>query len=257
MQVLKFFARRSPQAVPSAGPKRRRSRKKGGLVFNRAIIPEKQAIYIAVPKTGSTAIRKSFQRRYEYMITASHLNIQQIRAGLYVQCLKASLRQNNSFPTDCDEAKDNAEIEAEAERIYADYFKFSMVRNPWARVASMYTRREGLTISQDMSFEQFCLNVRYSSDTCRMPSRHSNQLDWLLDRDGKMAMDYVARLETLAEDAAAISRLTDGRVQIQTERRNANPSSFASSYRDAYSDAARKHIGQVFERDIEYFEYRF
>ena len=115
MQILRILSRKrqtrdadSGKKTPAAGGR--------NLIFNQAILPKQRAIFIAVPKTGSTTVRANFNSRKNYIIRQHHLDIQQIRAGLYIQCLQSSLGRNSTFPTDPSQKKDNAEIEAEAER---------------------------------------------------------------------------------------------------------------------------------------------
>lgn len=227
-------------------------------LFNEAVHPELGAIFVAVPKTGTTGIRKQMRAPgARFMIPEPHLDIRQIRDGLRVFEWMRAIDTNHAFPTDPAQIPSQDEAVDAADTFFSEAFKFSIVRNPWARVASLYSRREGVQTRDALDFETFCLQLRYASDTCRKPLRHDGQIDWLTDESGEIVMDHVIRLEELDEGIAAIDKMTDGRLQLETRQANVNPTSLSRNYRDRYSQAAREHVADLFRRDIEAFGYTF
>lgn len=228
------------------------------LLFNEAVNPDQKAIFVAIPKTGTTGIRTQMRNpEAEYMVPWPHLNIRQIRDGLRTHAWMQALNVNRSFPTETAMVPSHDEIMARCDAFFASALKFSMVRNPWARVASIYARREGIPMSADMDFESFCLALRHASDTCRKPTRHDCQIDWLVDETGEIMVDHVMRLEELDAGLARIREMTDGRVNLQSREANVNRNSHSRSYRDRYSQRAREHVAAIFRRDIEAFGYAF
>ena len=225
--------------------------------LNEAVNFTKQAIFIAVPKTGTTSIRDQMTEPGPSMIPHPHLTIRQVRDSLYPFLLSQALDQNKTFPTDPENVPSDEEIRDEAAEIFRTFFKFASVRNPWARTVSLYKRREGVQSDQDMSFEQFCEQLRYASDTCRFPTRLTNQLDWLTDENGEVLVDYVIKLEDQETAVREINERTDGRLALESVRLNSNPNSTADSYRDMYSPTTRERVAEVFRRDIEFFGYEF
>lgn len=121
----------------------------------------------------------------------------------------------------------------------------------------MYSRREGVKTREQISFEEFCQNHTYASDTCRHPTLHQNQLDWLCDESGQCIMDYVYRLEDFDKALGEIAELTNGRIQLESKNANHNPNSESRSYRDLYTDETRQLIAKRFEKDIDTFRYTF
>jgi hypothetical protein len=224
-------------------------------VFNESVNFDKQCIFIAIPKTGTTSIRSQLKQPGIPLIKNPHLNIVQVRDSLYVYFLKETLGKNDSFPSDS--VPSDADIRLKVKEVFENFFKFSSVRNPWARAVSMYSRREGVKIKDNLSFEEFCRNHLYASDTCLHPTLHRNQLDWLCDENGQCIMDYVYRLEDFNKSIIEISELTNGRVQLECTNANQNPDSESRSYRDLYSDETRKLIAKRFEKDIDEFKYTF
>lgn len=224
---------------------------------NEAVNFERKAIFIAVPKTGTTSIRRQLSQQGSKMIPNPHLTILQVRDSLYTYFLLQELERNHSFPTDMDRVASDEEIRKRAARTFDAFFKFGSVRNPWARTLSLYKRREGVQVSSKCDFESFCEQLRYASDTCRHPTRVKNQMDWLVDENGNLLVDYVLKLEERDKGIREIFALTEGRLELENLHLNKNLERAEEAYRDVYSPKARNHVEALFRRDIEFFGYEF
>lgn len=222
---------------------------------NEAVNFEKQCIFIAVPKTGTTSIRSQLRQQGIALIRNPHLSIVQVRDSLYVFFLKRALGNNNTFPTEL--IPNDEDLRAQANNVFNTFFKFSAVRNPWARTVSLYFRREGVKLKEKLTFEEFCEQHFYASDTCKHPTLHKNQIDWLCDENGQCIMDYVYRLEDFERAMQEIEELTDGRLKLTSKKANNNPNSLSRGYREIYTERTRKIIEKRFEKDIDYFKYIF
>jgi hypothetical protein len=225
------------------------------LLLNEAFHEPKRCIFIAIPKTGTTSIRNQLKQSGEFLIPNPHLNILQIRDCIYPYYLRRSLGRNLTFPTDG--LVEDSSLRIEAKATFDSFFKFSLVRNPWARAVSLYFRREGRQLHQEIDFASFCEKHFYASDTCKHPTLHRNQLDWLCDESGKSLMDMVCKLESIEEGIRQIAERTGGRVNLTELHDNRNERSQASRYRDMYTERTRKMIAERFEKDIDYFHYSF
>lgn len=225
--------------------------------FNEAVSVSKQAIFVAVPKTGTTAIREQLRDDATFLVTEPHLNIREIRHGLDFYFLQQNLHQNRNFPTDPQTVLSTGEALDRAQAFYDGCFKFGSVRNPFARVVSLYRRREGLQLQDELSFSAFCDRLAYGSDTCTRPSRHSDQIEWFLDDSGSVAVDFILKLEDRETALDEINALTDGRLGLKNLKRNVNTAADERSYRDFYDDAARQKIATLFERDLDMLGYTF
>jgi hypothetical protein len=225
------------------------------ILLNEAVNFDKQCIFIAVPKAGSTSIRSQVRQEGHYLINNSHLNITQIRESLYVYFLMEVLGSNQLFPSN--KMPTDAQIRDRASTVFKTFFKFGAVRNPWARAVSLYLRREGVVTSSTMSFPDFCKHHFYASDTCKHPTLHQNQYDWLCDTDGRLLMDYVYRLEDYDEAIKDIEKMSEGRICLSQIYTNVNPRSQSHSYRELYSSETRKMIEVRFAKDIDTFKYSF
>jgi len=225
------------------------------LVLNEAVNFEKQCIYIAVPKTGTTSVRTQLKQHGTPLIKNPHLNIVQVRDSLYVYFLMQALENNKAFPTEA--VLSDSDIRIKSRATFDTFFKFSAVRNPWARATSLYSRREGVKTIDKISFKEFCRNHIYASDTCCHPTLHQNQLDWMCDENGLCIMDYVYRLEDFNQAVNEISERTNGRVMLERKNTNRNPNSDSRSYREIYTEETKRMIAMRFEKDIDTFKYTF
>jgi hypothetical protein len=134
------------------------------------------------------------------------------------------------------------------------FFKFGFVRNPWDRTVSLYRRNEGIRMAQKMSFEEFVHWIKYSSDTCIHPTPHVNQLDWFLDHEGVVSVDFIGKFENLSDDWKMIS--TRLGIDEPLQFLNVNPAG-RKHYTSYYSEETQAIIAEKFSVDIEYFNYSF
>ena len=108
-----------------------------------------------------------------------------------------------------------------------------------------------------MTFDHFCEKHFFASDTCRHPTLHKNQIDWLLDENETIAMDYIYKVEEFNTVINKISRKTNGRVKLKDQVLNRNQDSQSSTYKDLYSKRSQIIIAERFEKDIDTFKYTF
>ncbi len=229
--------------------------KKDVLYLNEALNLELQCIFIAIPKTGTTTVREQIRPVGIPIIDEPHLSIMQVRDTMYTYLLMKNLSTNLKYPTEG--VRTDAEVRQQCREVFESCFKFSAVRNPWARAVSLYFRREGVPVSKLMSFEDFCDQHIYASDTCRRPTLHKNQIDWLVDESGNIVMDYVYKLEEFDDAIKEIRDQTRGRINLVNQQANTNPESKSTKYRDMYNQRTKEIIASRFEKDVDYFKYAF
>lgn len=165
-----------------------------------------------------------------------------------------------------------------SEKEFNQYFKFAVVRNPWARVVSFYKFRG---FSSLVSFQDFV--VQY------LPYYFEKQFwffrpqaDFIYDNSDKLVVDVVGKLENLNEDFIEITQ----RININfTELPNNNHSlekgvfskkSFNllikhpsiiwylntnskknTDYKNIYTQLSRNLVEKLYERDIDLLKYTF
>jgi hypothetical protein len=131
------------------------------------------------------------------------------------------------------------------------YFKFAVVRNPWARMVSEYKFAAGQT---DISFADF-LSTDWPPQGWSDYSRHIEpQWKFVCDTDRNLIVDQVIRYETLAKELGPLfTRIFSeaaamGWWNAALDRRD---------YRSFYDSQTRALVEDIYRDDIELFQYAF
>lgn len=137
---------------------------------------------------------------------------------------------------------------------YNSYFKFTFIRNPWARAFSWYKnvmqdeihkKRYGIT--KQISLNDFL--QLYAGKGMLRP-----QLYWMKDFSGSIPLDYIGLFENLMEDFQEICRQigTTTKITLPHKIKGTN-----EDYREFYDDTSRKIILDIYKEEIEMFGYSF
>ncbi len=136
---------------------------------------------------------------------------------------------------------------------WEQYFKFTIVRNPWARLFSWYenvlrseTHQQRFGVSPDCTLPDFIEN---HPDQWALRS----QLFWITDAKGNNPLDFVGRFEQLSTD---FNRVRD-QLQIDDGPLPELVAGSGRRYTDHYDDRTRKIVAERYREEIEYFGYEF
>ena len=145
-------------------------------------------------------------------------------------------------------------------RVYADYFKFAFVRNPWDRLVSCWNDKvvvkKGAASSALASPNvPRCSTSRTFVDFVSSMNVKDCHRHLLLQCDAMDLgnIDYLGRLETFDADFRNIC----GKLGIPCsviETRNAYP---RQHYREYYTDKLRDKVARIYQRDVQIFGYTF
>jgi hypothetical protein len=134
---------------------------------------------------------------------------------------------------------------------FATYFKFSFVRNPWARVFSWYQNvmaddyhKNGLKIEGSLSFKEFVF--QYCGRGMLRP-----QIYWLKNFRGEVGVDFIGKFENLKEDFKKICFLI-GAPQIELPHRMKGK---GKDFKEFYDYETWYFVQKVYHEEIEYFDY--
>ena len=197
------------------------------------IFPKQKAIFIHIPKTAGSSIKKAFFGRY----ASDH---------------SPAKREAKIYPKE-----------------WKTHYKFSFVRNPWDRICSIYHYykfyeqksnkrfRESL---EGVDFEKFCellccdkLPVEFSwLEIFNCNSDLGHQYDWI-SINGEIAVDYVGKFENLRKNFKELCR----RFNIRVPRLSHLKNSTNTDYKSQYTQISRDLIADKFKKDIEKFSYEF
>jgi hypothetical protein len=226
------------------------------------ICRENNCLFVHIPKSAGQSIEQFFMDRLQ-------LDWDQDREVLYLQ--------NNSDPARGTEklahlsATEYVACGHLSQEEFSRLFKFSFVRNPWARILSEYRYRNYF---QHRSFRDFVLNKLPEPGWDDKYRHVMPQYDMLHDNNGKLLVDFVGRFESLQEDFDKVcehlgieesqlphrNRSDKKSRDLKRKTRNwlfANGENQFRSLADFYDDETREAVAEYYRKDIEAFGYGF
>jgi Sulfotransferase family len=160
------------------------------------------------------------------------------------------------------------------------YFKFSFVRNPWARIVSEYIYHNN---ASKYPFKDYIFNhfptPRWSDEYCHVIP----QYNFLYDVKGNRQVDFVGKLENIQEDFNQVCKQLKIPVR-QLTHSNKSQSFFQlrsdagfcdrlkrlramlswtqkqntfDNYRKYYDTETKDYVADIYKKDIEVFNYEF
>ena len=152
--------------------------------------------------------------------------------------------------------------------VWNEYFKFSVVRNPFDRFHSLWWNGRYVGKRHTLSFPEFVdfalhrtLRGRlkkWRTGEWKVHQRFWPQAEFLRSRNGRIEMDEILHFESVAEDFPAVAR----RIGLPSEQlpkvlmKNRNPES-RHRYTEDYDDNTRTIIADYYREDLERFGYDF
>lgn len=154
---------------------------------------------------------------------------------------------------------------------FSSYFKFSFVRNPWARIVSEYRYRNFLG---HKSFKDFVLNKLPEPGWDDKYRHIMPQTEMLYDGEGRLLVDFVGRFERLQNDFDHVcehlgftestlphvnssdKKSRELRRKIRNRLRHNGENNFRN-YTEFYDAETRKTVANMYRADIEAFGYMF
>ncbi len=142
--------------------------------------------------------------------------------------------------------------------IWGELFTFTMVRNPWDRAYSMYNYRlrKEKSIPENLSFEDYIFALEQRDPTLFSYRGHYySASDYLLDKEGRFLVSYVAKYENRKRDLSHIAKQIGitklGSLRVQQAALK------GESYRVAYDEKTAEIIEKIYAKDVELFDYQF
>ena len=139
---------------------------------------------------------------------------------------------------------------------FQNFYRFAFVRNPWDRMASIYSRMDPNMLIRAHEVGIDLLNVSFNQFLERTEdfthTHLASQSAFVFNALGICEIDFIGRYERLADDFRAVC----ARLGVDPSLTHANAST-RNGYRDYYSDATRKIVERRYNEDIENFNYSF
>jgi len=137
-------------------------------------------------------------------------------------------------------------------------FSFSIVRNPWARLKSMYDYRQLQNqLPSDLSFKQY-LNLFFSdpnhpASPYNYHGHYYQCVDYLLDSKGKLMVTEVIKYE----HRQVLQQISSQYPGLALGLLNLNSASVQNEYQVYYDNEDRELVKRWAQKDIAYFGYSF
>ena len=138
-------------------------------------------------------------------------------------------------------------------------FTFSFVRNPWDKVYSHYKynvkTNQHLMKTNPIDFNIWvkkCFGNEKDYFYYHRQIQFTDQLTWLKNHKGKIAVDFIGKFENISEDFIIIQKnlkLKEGLPHLNKTQK--------ISYREQYNQESCDIIAKAFKADIDYFNYSF
>jgi len=154
-------------------------------------------------------------------------------------------------------------------KLFKEYFKFAIVRNPWDRLYSNYNyfkKNDSFQktntiagknfVSEYESFTDFLNALENPELVEKMFSIYHfrPQYEFICDYQLNLLIDYLGYFETLNEDFEKIvTRLNRPELKLPY----LNPSKKTNNYRDAYTEKGKEIVKKLYPQDIQLFGYSF
>ena len=146
---------------------------------------------------------------------------------------------------------------------YSDFFTFTIVRNPWDRLYSAYKFLEkgGMNIHDKNAFETHLsiyrdfedfvlngLNEKIIWEIMHLIPQH----EFVCDKNGKIIVDHIGRFENLNKSIEKINDILKSDCKLEHHNKTDK-----KDYKDIYSAQMIEKVHQIYQKDIDIFEYSF
>jgi hypothetical protein len=145
-----------------------------------------------------------------------------------------------------------AEVGAE---VFADFYKFSIVRNPWDKAVSQFSSmanrddlRDFIGMKNGDGFKTYIDLI-----SRRRHVQWEPQVNFLRDSNGELLVDHIGRFETFSESVHHVLKV----IGITVNAIPHENATYRGPYPGYYDDESREMIASLYAADIEAFGYSF
>lgn len=170
-------------------------------------------IFIHIPRTGGTSIEGAFNIEMSYNdYSEKHLKASETKQLI-------------------------------SDKIWDDYFKFSIVRNPYSRLVSCWKR--GFYYPKNTgNLYDFVINFKPAKHEVQSPFYHD-----IIDE----TLDYVCRFERLKEDFSIVCN----KLNINLKLPHIEKSNTEKPYQSFYDKRTKAIVSYLYNKDLKRYNYSF
>ena len=212
-----------------------------------------RCLFVHIPKTGGTSI--------EHALGLYWRRRREDRDALFGPIESADI-QRRGFASAYLQHLTMAEIRAlyHPEWPFGGYFTFAFVRNPWDRMVSSFSKKDGHLVRtararglelEGVSFPEYVRLTAEVPDHAHMLPQYR----FVTDDTGAVDVDFVGRFESLAEDFDKVRLRLGIESRLPHEKRSARRDGL--DYRRYYTEETQRVVAARYAGDIELFGYEF
>lgn len=131
-----------------------------------------------------------------------------------------------------------------------EYFKFSFMRNPWARRVSQHEYAKKMESTTNSDWAKEVANMPFSEFITK---RSDAQLNWVSDKKNNIAVDFLGSGENLQQEFDKVCEKI-GIPHIELPHKNKTEHKHYTEY---YNKETKQIVESNCAKDIEYFGYEF
>ena len=180
---------------------------------------EHKCIFVHIPKTGGTSVEVALQGRGE----------------------QDSIKHKTAL-----------QYKSQNSDIWDDYFKFTIVRNPWDLMISWWKWRTQSKKRASLPFLKFLKENKNMIPGNEHIKSGLTYFDFISDGNN-ILVDKIYRFENFQEDFDDVCK----EIGIPRQKLPQINKTKRMHYSDYYDDKTRKLVADKFKKDIEYFNYEF
>jgi len=211
-----------------------------------------RTIFVHIPKTAGTSVEA---------VLGMHGDKPDIGIKPYFNQVRDEQRLYGGELQHLTAARIKAKLCGEA--TFSQYFKFTIVRNPWERLVSTcawtdqkWARGEELEPAPFdelvRHLHQLFLAARHASSPLAVSHHLQPQYQYACDERLQPMVDFIARYENLEQDWRRICARLHINMGLPVRMR-----SHHRPYREYYNEDTRAMVAEVYARDAELFDYAF
>jgi len=139
-----------------------------------------------------------------------------------------------------------------------DYFVWSVVRNPWDRMVSLFHyQKQNVNQIHTDDFKRFLEDIYVSHFYKTSKDYHYEwkpQISYLCDHEGHLALDYLCYLPNIHEDFDKVKKVLQIPKSVIYPHTN---KSKHENYKNYYTPLTKNYVAKLFQKEIEMFEFDF
>ena len=228
---------------------------------------ELRAEYVKKALTNPKTLIRSRLKRRKHLTYSYHDAVAQKTLFIHIpKCAGISINKHLYNSLGAGHAPIDNYLLATTPSIYKKTFKFTVVRNPWDRLASSYffLKNGGFDLKDKTFFDSELSKYNSFSEFVEEWVNKENIWKWnhfipqnhfMTPKENRTDCDFICFFENLDDDLDAISNLTNHKIDSKSiPHSNVGPK---KEYIKEYSEKAAQKVAEVYKDDIDLFGYNF